>query len=279
MVENVYHNYDAVFKDSFILYKDKSLDFIRWEDDAKITEILSTEKKEVRVETEFTDITFKTNKGYGLHMESEVDVSEADMLRFCGYSVDLWARHKIEFRTIVITTKKPRVKSVKGRTLQFTPIIVNLGRRNGDKIYKKLKKKIDAGEEVNELDLIFLPLCSSKTKSTYEMLVDCIGLAEQIADDETNREKMVAQMLILTNKYVDEERINKLWREFSAVIKLKVLKVAESVGRKEGREEGREELFGILENLQSEGMSLNDALTQARQMVNAQANASAPTSS
>ena len=75
----------AIVKDSFALFQHRTFEFLGFEDNAKIIDILSTEDKEVQVKTEFSDLTFKTDKNYGLHIEKEVDISKDDLLGFAGY--------------------------------------------------------------------------------------------------------------------------------------------------------------------------------------------------
>jgi hypothetical protein len=162
-IGDAYQNYDAVFKDAITLFKDKSLKFMGIKPDAKIIEILSNETKEVSVTTEFSDLVFKTDNGYGIHIEEEVDISVADLRRFCGYSAGLQSKHNMDFQTVIITARKPKVPHLKGLSLQFAPVIINMATRDGDQIYNELKREISAGEEVNELDLVCLPMCHSQT--------------------------------------------------------------------------------------------------------------------
>ena len=65
LIDDAYANYDAVFKDAISFYKGKTLDFFGIPGDMKILEPLRTEKKEVRVDTEFSDLTFRISDGRG----------------------------------------------------------------------------------------------------------------------------------------------------------------------------------------------------------------------
>ena len=134
-------NYDAVFKDSFSLFKDKSLRFLGIENDARITAILSTEKREIQV----------------------------------------------------------------------------------------LSGKVARGEEISELDLVFLPMCSSKTKTTVELLERGIALAARLP---SSGQKIAGLMMVLSDKLVEEKELERIWEEFMDMTKLKVLQVAEKVGMK-----------------------------------------------
>jgi hypothetical protein len=231
-------NYDAVFKESFTLFKDKSLRFLGIESDARITEILSTEKREIQVDTEFSDLTFKTDKGFGLHIEEETNISKQDLYRFCGYQVDLAQRHGIDFETLVLTFSAPGVKQIETPTLVFRPWLVNLKERDADLLLEDLSDKVGRGEEISELDLVFLPMCSSRTKTTVELLGRGIALAARLP---SRGQKIAGLMMVLSNRLVEEKELERIWGEFMDMTKLKVFQVAEKVGREQGIELGKEQ--------------------------------------
>ena len=68
-------------------YQDKALDFLGLTGIAPIKEPLRTENVEIEIKIEFSDLTFGTQDGLGLHLENEIDLSVDDMLRFCSYNV------------------------------------------------------------------------------------------------------------------------------------------------------------------------------------------------
>ena len=248
-------NYDAVFKDSFTLFKDKTLRFLGIENDARITEILSTEKREVQVDTEFSDLTFKTDQGFGIHMEEELHLSRQDLYRFCGYHVDLSQRHGIDFVTVVLTFSAPAQTEIDTPTLAFRPWIVNLKERDADRLLEELSGKLARGEEISELDLVFLPVCGSKTKTTVELLERGIGLAARLP---LRKEKIAGLMIALSNSLVEKEELKRIWEEFMDMAKLKVFQVAEEVGMekgmKKGMEKGRKQ--GIEQNKEQTALSM-----------------------
>ncbi|MDR2193397.1 MAG: hypothetical protein LBP19_02880 [Treponema sp.] len=229
-------NYDAVVKDSFTLFKNKTLSFLGIESDARITEILATEKREIQVDTEFSDLSFLTDKGYGIHIEEETDISRRDLYRFCGYQVDLSQKHGIDFVTVILTFKAAAQKKLETPTLLFCPWIVNLGERDADELLEKIRGKLERGEEINELELVFLPVCRSGKRSVEQLLEEGIKLALGTPSNE----KVAALMLMLTNRLVGAEELKRIWEEFKAMTKLKVLEVAEEVGMEKGMEKGME---------------------------------------
>ena len=68
-MEVINRNYDPVFKEAMILFKDKALDFLGLKGIAPITEPLRTESVEIEIKSEFSDLTFATQDGRGLHFE------------------------------------------------------------------------------------------------------------------------------------------------------------------------------------------------------------------
>lgn len=234
MSDNIKQNYDAVFKDALSLFKDKSLDFLGLTSDTKITEILSTERKEIVVETEFSDLTFKTDKNYGIHLEEQVDITNKDLLRFLVYSVNLWKRHNMEFRTVIVTAKKTKISKLIGATVQFSPLIVDMSERDGDKLLEELKGKVSRGEVINELDLIFLPLCGS-TKTKDEILRSGLELLPKVNPANVTRSKIGALMLMVSDKFIEKETFYELWEELKGMANLKILEVAEEKGIEEGK--------------------------------------------
>jgi flagellar biosynthesis/type III secretory pathway protein FliH len=81
-------------------------------------------------------------------------------------------------------------------------------------------------------------MCHSRAKTKYEMLKDGIELASKVESKGATRDKLVALMLVLSNKYVDETQIDCLWEEFKNMASLKVLDIAERKGREQGMVQG-----------------------------------------
>jgi len=62
---NIPHrNYDYVFKEALVLFKDKTLDFLGLTDIAPIGDSLSTESVGIEINWEFKDLVFATQDGY-----------------------------------------------------------------------------------------------------------------------------------------------------------------------------------------------------------------------
>ena len=234
-------NYDAAFKDSFTLFRNKTLRFLGIESDARITEVLATEKREVHVDTEYSDMSFLTDDGFGLHIEEETDISRKDLYRFCGYHVDLTQLHGRDFHTVILTFKPPRVREIVTPTLVFKPIIVDLSERDAGAVYERLRRQIEGGEEINELDLVFLPVCHSESETVAELLEKGVKLATKLAAGKKMVEKIAGLMLMVSDQLVEKAERKRIWEVFMDYAKLQVLQVAEEVGEKRGIKKGRAE--------------------------------------
>ena len=248
-ITSIHQNYDAAFKEALSLYKDKTLDFLGL-DLAPIAESLNVEHTEVEIKKSYADLLFKLADNTGLNLEWEAAISHDDMLRFASYNVDSRRTYKMPFTTVIFTNKKPGVTYIKDETLSFTPTVINLGERDGDKLLEEIEEKISKGESINELELIYAPLYNSSNKSVAQLLKEVMQLAPKAIVDEKESQKIMLLSVLLTNKFVsaDElEAINMVLEE------IKAFKLAESKGREKG---SREEKEKIAINLLRKGFDL-----------------------
>ena len=247
-IKNIHANYDAVLKDAFLLFKDKTLGFLDLDMPA-LEEPLSTENTEVVIDKSYADIAFRTAKNTGFLQEWEARISLDDLLRFAGYHVNYCRKYKMTFTTVIFTNKEPSVTKYEDDSLKFTPIIVNLGERDGDLQLAKIKESIAKGEPVNELELIYLPLYKSKDKSVIEVVTEVITLAREAIDDISTYQKVAVLTALVTNKFISEEEYKTLWEEIKMIVdEIKILKFARQDGIEEGFAKGKEE--GIEEGIE-----------------------------
>ena len=169
-MKQIHHNYDLSFKKAFGLFKNKSLDFVGIKDLPPIKESINTEQVEFEVRHTYSDMVFLLKDGTGLIIEWEADISRDDLLRFALYNLSFSRQYKVSFKTIIFTNKRAVSKSFISSTLKFKPVIINLGERNGDELLEKIKKQIDNGERINELELLYLPLYNNTTGTVGGML-------------------------------------------------------------------------------------------------------------
>ncbi|MCL2813818.1 MAG: hypothetical protein FWD23_04385 [Oscillospiraceae bacterium] len=240
VMEDIWQNYDAVFKDAVTMFKDKSLDFFGLPEDITITEPLKTETTEIVVKSEFADLTFKLSNGKGMHLESEADLSKNDLFRFCHYHVDLIRAYGIDFTTVIFVKDEYSVESLDYEMLQFKPVVINCGGYDADEILAKLQARASAGEPLNELEAIYLPLFKSAKYSPAELLTESIRLISAAKIGDEQKLKISALALVLSNKLVSAEKIESIWRELK-MMRLKVLEYGLRQSMEEGMEKGMEE--------------------------------------
>jgi hypothetical protein len=238
---DTHHNQDKVFKESFDLLKGLTIDFLDLELKGEVTEILSTEVTETTTKKAYGDNALKLSTNRGVSTEWEVDLTEEDMLRFASYHIDFTRKHKIPFTTVIITTKPPRVTGYESPSMSFKPKIINLKERDADKTLVEIEHKLKTGENINELQLIYLPLYGSKSgKTTADLLDTALKLTLDVAkDDKTKRDKLQSLMILLNSTFVSEEELNRVLEANKMVLEEnRGVKVLANIYRKEGFEQG-----------------------------------------
>jgi hypothetical protein len=249
--ESVWKNYDLVFKDALTLFKGKTLEFLGLSDYPAIGDPLQTETVNVAPEVEFSDLTFALSDGRGIHFEEEVDLSGDDLLRFCGYHVELSRRYKKKFVTVIFTLNEPKTTEIADDQLRFSPIVVNGKSKDADEVIQKLRKQVAAKEPINELDLIYLPLFSSKTMDVIKRIEAGAVITNETELSPELKKRILVMMLMVSNKLVEKQTLTNFWKEFSTKMKLVAFEVAEEVGIEKGKIEGKIEyaLRGLRDNI------------------------------
>ena len=145
--------------------------------------------------------------------------------------------------------------------LKFEPHIVDCNAHDADDMLDALKRKVQNGEPVNELEIIYLPLFKSVKHSPEYLLQEAVILVRQLKEmDEDRKLKIVALALMVSNKFVDNEKLNKIW-EVAKMMKLKILEVAEEIGREQGIEQGVDLSTNIIRDLLN-NVSVNEVATR-----------------
>ena len=241
---DTYNNQDKVLKESFSLFKGGSLDFLDAELHGEVTEVLNTEITETTTKKAYGDNALKLSTNKGVHTEWEADISKDDMMRFASYHIDFSRMHKIPFTTVIITIKKPSVTSYTSPSMTFTPKIINLKERDADMELSGIKKKLKAGEHINELLLIYLPLYGSESgKTTVELLDTAIKLTPEVAkDDMVKLDKLQSLMILLNSTFVSEKELEQILEANSMVLENnRAVRVIKDMGRKQGILQGIEQ--------------------------------------
>ncbi|MCL1997818.1 MAG: hypothetical protein FWG65_03535 [Turicibacter sp.] len=264
------HNKDSVFKDSFTLFLNRSLDFLDADLEGQISEILSPETTSVEAIGDLAVKVFSKMSGtFGVHKEFETHISNDDLMRFGGYNLYLSRKHKIPFTTIIITENKPTVKEYTNQSITFKPKIIYLKERDGDATLQKISEQLANGEPVNELELVYLPLYGSKQGTTmYEFLSAALKLTPQIGETAAISKKLQMLLVFLTIRNADKNHIKKILEENMDILENNagiqaLLEIGEDKGvekgRERGREEGRVETLSIIDSLMEKGLTWKEA--------------------
>ena len=144
-MEYIHQNYDSVFKEAMVLFKNKALDFLGLTDIPSITEPLRTESVEIEIKIAFRDLVFGTNDDRGINFENEVDLSDDDMARFGGYNLWLKRAYKREFITVIFVKNPTKIKELRTEQITFTPVIVQCSEIDADEMLNSLQKDIAEG--------------------------------------------------------------------------------------------------------------------------------------
>jgi len=261
-MENVrkYHdNYDFVLKEALTLYTDKSLEFLGI--NAKVTELLNAENLEIEIRKTLEDQVVRLDTGGGANIEWESDISEDDILRFLAYNTALTRKYKIPFETVIVTREKPAKISYIGGSVKFTPKVVNLNKRSGRAALKEIRGKLDKGEPVNPLAVVYVPLYNI-TGMTYEDVYKAIiELMPKVTPNRHEQDMLLILSALLANKFVGEDEYKRILEAIKVALEdnkfFKLLKEEGSTER--ARIDARNLLeLGVAVDIIKKGIGLSD---------------------
>ena len=201
-----YQNYDKVFKDSFSIFKKRIDDFLEL-DLPEIKSFLETKFSKIETREERMDLNFRLEDGSILHLEEETDISEDDLVRFLSYDLKLYNRYKSKVRTVVLCVNGfvNNYAEIKAGSFSYNVRVVDMSKRDADLKLKQLKENIKAGEEINELELIFLPLMNSKQK-IVDLVKKTINLEQSLDLSASKISKLAAMTLVTSDKFLTHEQ-------------------------------------------------------------------------
>ncbi len=228
------HNYDFVFKDSFSLFKKDIANFLKVEL-PEIVSYLETEFSEIETSAERMDLNFKLEDGSILHLEEEIEVSVDDLIRFASYDLKLYNRYRDKIRTIILCIKgyPASEAAFTAGSLGYRTIVVNMSDKDGKEKMNELEKKIENGEEINYLELIFLPLMNSD-QDLVKRVKETIELEDKLEANQNFKNNLAALTIVLCDKFLSSENMIELWRDRKMV---KFFKYVEEQGKNDGKQE------------------------------------------
>jgi hypothetical protein len=232
------HNYDFFFKDSFSLFKNDIADFLKVEL-PEIVSYLETEFAEIETNLELLDLNFSLEDGSILHLEEEAEISTSDLIRFASYDLKLYNRYRDRIRTIILCIKGYPDSEAEFNcgSLGYNSTVIDMSKKDGKKKMKELKEKIENNENINYLDLVFLPLMNSE-QAMVERVKETIELEKKLEVEQKLKNNLVAMTFVLSDKFLSDQEISQIWRDYKMV---RIFKYAEKQGKKEGIKEGKKQ--------------------------------------
>lgn len=217
----------------------------------KVKRIGPTEHIHLEAKQMYEDFNFEMAGGYWRHYEFESDrISVKDMRRFREYEAFLSMTYQMPVITTVLCSakmKKARRKIKEGINTYHVEV-VQLKKKDADKVLSKIWDMLRSGEKIGKDDLIpvlLTPLMSGKSK-IYERIRQGFQILREVQKDmeEQEAKKMQAILYTFAYKFLDNDELEKIKEETSMTALGRMLM---EDGIKEGRKRG-ESLFGQLMN-------------------------------
>ncbi len=155
----------------------------------------------------------------------------------------LYNKYRKKIRTIILCVNgfDNSKAIINAGSFNYQAIVVDMSEKDGDAKFKQIEKKLASDEEINILDLIFLPLMNSK-QGMLNRVKRAIEFEQKLDIPEEKADKVIAMTLVIADKFLTDKEISKIWGDYKM---LRIFKHAEEQGEKEGIEKGRQE--GMLE--------------------------------
>ena len=154
-----------------------------------------------------------------------------DLIRFAHYDLRIFSKYGVRIHTVVLSPASSKLDSLIIDTgcLHYAVTHQIIKGRNADEVLERTHNEIACGNPVNELELIFVPLMESRLP-VQDLLLETIKLEKQIKD-ENLRNKVIALTMVMSNRLVEADLLERIWEEIKM---LKILKYAEDKGKEQG---------------------------------------------
>jgi len=179
----------------------------------RVKELINPELPEIKVGGGGTDMVFLTDDDKYLHLGFETGSDKDDIVKHLNYDARLMQRDGREVVTVIIytadVTEAPQ--GINGETLVYNPHIILMNEYDGNAIYADLKAKIDAGQPLDDkdiLNLLFLPLMRN-TIPRRELAETSVSMAKTIPN-HAKREACIAAAFAFASKYLNDVEKSKL---------------------------------------------------------------------
>jgi hypothetical protein len=179
----------------------------------RVKELINPELPEIKVGGGGTDMIFLTDDDKYLHLGFETGIDKDDIRKHLSYDARLIQRDGREVVTVIVYTAdvKEAPAGINGETLVYNPHIILMNDYDGNAIYVALKAKINAGQPLDDkdiLNLLFLPLMRN-TIPRGELAESSMAMANTILD-RAKREACIVATYAFASKYLNEAERKKL---------------------------------------------------------------------
>lgn len=243
---------DAVMKMGFDYFRDTILKTLNIH--YEFVDSKPTEAVEIHIDNLYMDYNFLTTEDVIVHIEFQTTEDHVidDLMRFHVYEALLMRKEKKKVITYVIYSggiENAKTKLKCGiYTYQVNPIY--LTGHDADEIFRSVKAKIEAGEELSEEDfanLTITPLMTSKM-CRKDVIKEAIQIVKQ--EKQLTAEKTMAMLYTLADKFLSAGELNEI-KEVLAMTRLGQMLYDDGVkkGMERGREEGQEQLTELMNRL------------------------------
>ena len=226
-----YQNKDIMFKVLSQHYKNKSL-AVYGLNVPRIKRLLSGDYPAVTATETHADNPFLLEDDSLLILEYESIVKKENFIKYTKYAANALERlykEGVNVKSLIIAViytgdvKKAPYEYNMG-ALRITLEQVFLSKFDTVEIYSELKAKIEAGEQLNDDDimkLVILPLTQPKKSRKQKLIEDTIELAKKV-QDENQQLFAIAGILTATNKFIDHNysEMVKGWIRMTKVARL-----------------------------------------------------------
>jgi hypothetical protein len=156
------------------------------------------------------------------------------------YDARLYEQFPGEINTAVIYTGDRELKEVgpiQGGSLNYSPEIITLKTEGIEAVLHEEERKVLEKKQPDILKVLFSPLMVDRDR-VEDTVKKAVKIIKKMEGEDRDRDKLLAALIVLVDKLVDENTLEKLWEEFSM---LNFFRFAEKKFREEGLREGMKE--------------------------------------
>lgn len=231
-----YLNYDTIFSNAFSIFEGRTLDFFGV-CLPPIQRALDGKDAGEEIETDRFAPLFELADGSILHLEEEAELSEQALLRFARRDLALYGHTQKKITTVVLYPGKDAAarNPIDAGSLRYEILLCDTSKLSADALLQKARA--EGAENVNPLELVFLPLArGGKPKGT--LLEETVKTVARAKMDAAKKQKIIAAALAACNRFIDRETLETLWEE---ICMYQFIEFAEQKGMEKGLAQGMEQ--------------------------------------